>query len=307
MIIVTCSVHLNLVLSIVTFGIYIFWAKVRFRKYSTSSFSLLGDRLEYTGTGGELFKGFIKAFLFLLIIMLFYTISSQLIATIFGIDKNIVQDLISTALLALYIFIYFASTYLIIRYRYSRTTWRGIRGSLSGSAKHFAILSVYRIFLNIISFGYLIPHSQLKTKGYIINNSYFGNAKAEFVGTEKSLIKINIITLFLLIPTLGIARLWYFSALTKYIFTNTQIASARMVVKYTGGKLFILFITNLLILIFTLGLGFPVIIWRNFRFFAQNVAIIGNIDVSTIEQSRNGGNSFGEGINDVADMGINLI
>ena len=54
-----------------------------------------------------------------------------------------------------------------------------------------------------------------------------------------------------------------------------------------------------MILIFTLGIGFPFIIWRNLNFFAQNMAIIGDIDISTITQSKQNGEAIGEGGNDL--------
>src|SRR5688572_29525354 len=58
---------LNFFMKIITIGIYSFWGKTRIRKYVTSCFSLGGDRFEYTGTGGELFKGFLKALPIILI------------------------------------------------------------------------------------------------------------------------------------------------------------------------------------------------------------------------------------------------
>src|SRR4051794_33119066 len=49
----------NLLLSIVTLGFYRFWGKTRMRRYVWSRVSLSGDPFEYTGTGGELFVGFL--------------------------------------------------------------------------------------------------------------------------------------------------------------------------------------------------------------------------------------------------------
>ena len=52
-------VLLNTLLNILTFTIYRFWGKTRVRGYLWDSTLLLGDRLEYKGTGGELFRGFL--------------------------------------------------------------------------------------------------------------------------------------------------------------------------------------------------------------------------------------------------------
>ena len=48
-------------LSLITLGFYRFWGKTRIRRYLWSRVSLMGDRFEYTGTGKELFFGFIIA------------------------------------------------------------------------------------------------------------------------------------------------------------------------------------------------------------------------------------------------------
>ncbi|MYK57552.1 MAG: DUF898 domain-containing protein, partial [Rhodospirillaceae bacterium] len=52
---------INLALSILTLGIYRFWGRTRIRRYVWSQTSLLGEPLEYTGRGVELFLGFLFA------------------------------------------------------------------------------------------------------------------------------------------------------------------------------------------------------------------------------------------------------
>ncbi|MFM7304801.1 MAG: DUF898 family protein, partial [Alphaproteobacteria bacterium] len=51
----------NLGLNLVTLWFYRFWAKTRWRRHIWSNISLLGDPVEYTGTGAEMFKGFLIA------------------------------------------------------------------------------------------------------------------------------------------------------------------------------------------------------------------------------------------------------
>src|SRR5271166_2072668 len=52
---------LNLLLTIVTLGIFRFWAVTRLRRYLWSRAAFQDQRLTYTGTGGELFVGFLLA------------------------------------------------------------------------------------------------------------------------------------------------------------------------------------------------------------------------------------------------------
>ena len=54
---------LNLLLTVLTLGIWRFWARTRLRRHVWQHLSLDGQRLEYTGTGGELFRGFLLALL----------------------------------------------------------------------------------------------------------------------------------------------------------------------------------------------------------------------------------------------------
>src|SRR3974377_559745 len=55
------GIHLvNTFLTIITLGIYYFWAKVRVRRYLLSESEFEGDRFAYHGTGQELFIGFLK-------------------------------------------------------------------------------------------------------------------------------------------------------------------------------------------------------------------------------------------------------
>ena len=141
----------------------------------------------------------------------------------------------------------------------------------------------------------------------MINNMSFGNADADFVGTTSNLIKINIITLILLPITLGISRFWYHAAFVRSMFENTNIASVTFVTRYTGFKLFFLTITNFLLIICTLGFALPFIVWRNARFFAQNVIIVGEIDTSLILQSSVKDGALGEGVDQALELETGLI
>src|SRR5579859_5067361 len=49
----------NAFLTFITLGIYRFWARAALRRYWWGSITIAGDPLEYTGTGLELFIGFL--------------------------------------------------------------------------------------------------------------------------------------------------------------------------------------------------------------------------------------------------------
>ena len=123
----------NILLSIITLGIYRFWGKTKIRRYLWSQVSFRGEPLEYTGTGTELFLGFLVVMLILIPVLLlnsFLQIALQSKPYIF----IVVQILYG---LGFFYLIHIAS-YRAQRYRLTRTSWCGIRGGMSGSAITFA-------------------------------------------------------------------------------------------------------------------------------------------------------------------------
>lgn len=75
----------NLLLTILTLGLYHFWAKTRKRRYIASSLQLKQDRFEYTGYGSELFYGLSYG---LFILLLLSTPLYWSIYTIYKLEKN---------------------------------------------------------------------------------------------------------------------------------------------------------------------------------------------------------------------------
>ena len=69
------------ILTLITLGIYRFWAKTRIRKYIWSSASASSDAFEYTGTGLEKFLGFLVA----IVILAIYLGVVQMILFFFGV------------------------------------------------------------------------------------------------------------------------------------------------------------------------------------------------------------------------------
>jgi uncharacterized membrane protein YjgN (DUF898 family) len=163
----------NLLLSIVTLGFYRFWAKTRMRRYIWSRVSLNGDAFEYTGTGGELFIGF-------LIVVGFFIVATVL-KTVLELssppDSPIPQ--IATFLFALLVvYLIFVARYAAQRYRLTRTLWRGIRGGMTGSAWAWGFKAMLLGLLTAVTLGFAGPWVHMRLLDDRVNNSYFGDAKA---------------------------------------------------------------------------------------------------------------------------------
>lgn len=173
----------NLLLTIITLGIYSFWAKAKVRKNIWAGVHIDGEPLQYTGTGGELFKGFlIVAFLIFLPVGLFYVGLGVMLSPLHPIT------LLSPLLLApLFFFLIGVAVYRATRYRLSRTLWRGVRGTLNGSAVTYSFKNIGYMLLNIITLGFFIPKASLKLTSYIGNTAEFGSEPLRFSASAKPL------------------------------------------------------------------------------------------------------------------------
>ena len=57
-------------MTLVTFGMYRFWATTRVRRWFWSRITIDGERLEYSGTGFELFIAFVKIAIVLAVVLI---------------------------------------------------------------------------------------------------------------------------------------------------------------------------------------------------------------------------------------------
>lgn len=166
----------NLLLTLITLGIYRFWGKTRIRKYVWSHTSLRGERLEYTGTGLELFLGFLFA------VLVFGTPTVLIYVWIFSSPPDPVTMLVVVLILylviiPLFFFIYYVAIFAAYRYRISRTSWFGIRGGMEGSAWKYGFLGFGLGILNFLSMGWTKPWADSVVFKYRLSRTWFGSRK----------------------------------------------------------------------------------------------------------------------------------
>ena len=131
----------NVLLQIVTLGFYYPWGKANQLQYLYGHTIFENDPLQFHGTGSEMFKGFIKALVCVIVIYgLFFLLSLN-----------------GYPLLAVVIFMlsFMAILPLIVhgsyRYRMSRTSWRGIRFGYRGDKAALYAIFIKGILLTIIT------------------------------------------------------------------------------------------------------------------------------------------------------------
>jgi uncharacterized membrane protein YjgN (DUF898 family) len=168
----------NFLLSIITLTIYRFWAKTNVRKHIWSCVHINGEPLEYTGKGIELFKGALMVFgLFVLP----YILLVKGLQLWLGEISPAVIGLQSLFALLIYLLWGFA-VYKARKYQLSRTLWRGIRGTLAGSAMTYSLTFFGSMLAKGFSFGWATPVMNTVLQEQIIGDMRFGDAAFKFKG-----------------------------------------------------------------------------------------------------------------------------
>jgi len=170
----------NFIYRILTLGIYDFWARTEVRKRLWSAIRLNGEPLAYTGTGKELFLGFLIVFGVVLLPILIVSVAAILI---FG-PNSLTANLIQAAIYIAVFMLVGVAIYRAQRYRLLRTNWRGIRGNLQGSSTPYAMTYFLTLFLIPLTLGWIVPWRATKLQSMITNNVRFGSMPFAFRGNS---------------------------------------------------------------------------------------------------------------------------
>lgn len=271
----------NWLLTVVTLGLYYPWAKAKQIKYLYGATSLNNNRFQFSGTGKEMFIGFLKLIVFLFLL--------GLIAGIFAQSDNPVF-----AVIIIYVLLIGLIPFAIhgsYRYRMSRSSWRGIRFGYRGNRGELVKIYLIGILLTLITLGIYGSWFEIKLRKYLLSNIRFGNAEFEYNGNGFDYFLLNIKGFFLTLITLGIYSFWWEKDMFNYLFDNLRLkkqddqTAVEFRSKATGGNFFALEIINLLILIFTLGIGYAWVTMRTMRFLIDKLELNGDIDLDSLIQT----------------------
>lgn len=198
----------NAGLLLLTLTLYRFWARTAMRRRLWSRTSLMGDPLEYTGTSGELVRGFLIALptFFLPAIFVLY-IAPLLFDPVTAFWLVMAFYLIGVPLVA-------AARYLMRRYQLTRTRWRGIRLGLAGTASAFAWASFGWTILQTLSLGWYTPVARMNRAKLMWENTHFGDQPFQFIDDGEP-------------PAKG---LWWPFALGWFAFPISYMASIFLVI-----------------------------------------------------------------------------
>lgn len=283
----------NSFLTIITLGIYAYWAVVNYRKFFWSNTEVHGQRLSYHGTGMEMFIGYLKVAGFFVGVSLLVA-GAGMIHPYLGVALAVVA-------LGLYSFLIPYAQYSGRRYRFSRTAWRGIRFGMHNKAVDFAKLFFIEAIKTGLTLGLWLPIMKNRLYAFKMNNSYWGELAFRYTGDDKTIWKMTFVGFLLCAVTLGIYTPWLMLKLAQYKAQNTWIGSSQLGAAHANlGHSVFGFIWNVikaeLLTVFTLGIGMPWAACMFARYLLGSVTFQGNLDLDKVKAVESTGDASGDAL-----------
>ena len=330
----------NALLIVCTLGIYRFWAAARHRRYLWSRTHVIDDSLEWTGTGKEMFIGFLIVMLVIAPFFLFFQfLFPALAARGHTVAAGGILFLFYIALIYLGGFARFRA----LRYRLSRSTWHGIRGGSDNPGWRYggeylgryalaaitafivypwAVTRLWNTRWNAMSFGplefradltaegivgrwvalYLVPIALVAVGGVLV--AMFGMiAPGSGTGVQASMAVLFIAVgaiIYLAIPLMTLA---FYAKYFREAAEHTHLGELEFGFDASTLQWLGLFLGNLGLAVVTLGFGITYWGYRNWSFMVRHLHIYGAIDVSDLTQSTTHAPREAEGFADAFDVG----
>lgn len=172
-------------LQVVTLGIYRFWFITEVRRYYWSRSFVGPEDITYTGRGMELLKGFLIALAILV------PIQAASFFVLLGLPQA--EIVVTVVVFVLYLLLGQFAVYAGRRYRLTRTSFRGLRLRMTGSAWSYAFKAFGLWILVILSLGLAYPWAATIMERLKMRATWFGDARGDFVGTAGDLMKRGIL------------------------------------------------------------------------------------------------------------------
>lgn len=347
----------HLALMLLTLGWSRFWGRTRIRRYVWNHLSVLGDRFEYRGRGIELMIGFLLALLLvaawsgLMYLVWLYVFHEKPFAS-FGLF-----DLFSLSVVLIGFPLAYVGHYAGLRYKLSRTRWRGIRCGMAGSAWGYGATATFLQFANAMTAYLLTPVVSVNLARPRIVNARVGTQGFDFAGRAGDIYGrylgyyfLNIlawvaaaVATFMAVggtlETLGVSsddflklfahpslhtvvvlllvafgayilfgllilplRCWWQAYLMRYLVTHSRAGNVLFATAISTWQMWGFLVLNYLIVLLTLGIGWPWVMHRTMKLIAGQLWIYGAPQGSEIRQPADHGPGYGEGLLDMFDV-----
>lgn len=328
----------NALLIVCTLGVYRFWAAARQRRYLWSRTHLIDDTLEWTGTGKEMFIGFV---IVMLVVAPFFLFFQFLFPALAARGKAGAAGGILMLFYIALIYLGGFARFRALRYRLSRSYWHGIRGGSDNPGWNYGgeylgrmALSAMTMFIafpwaatrlwnsrwNAMSFGPLEFRANLTAQGLkrywallyalpfallliatVGGITLLGGAAGQPQGWR--LISFAVIVVGLFYIAIPILTLNFYARYFRKAAAATSLGDLEFGFDATTLQWLRLVLGNIGLAIVTLGFGLTYWGYRNWAFMIRHLHVYGTIDISTLTQSRTHAPREAEGFADAFDVG----
>lgn len=270
----------NWILTILTLGFYYPWARAKQLQYTYSHTTLNNDSFSFSGTGAEIFKGFIKLVgIYLLVMVAFFLFVRYAEAPILG-----------AVLLYLVIFAFIpVIIHGSFRYRMSRTSYRGIRFGYRGDRKELTVQFFRDLLFTVLTLGIYSSWLSMNLRAYTHRHIRFGDVEFSNEASGSEYFLLNLKGYLLTLVTLGIYSFWWQKDIFNYYIDNMKLQKGDQKVIFlstaTGVDFLKLLVSNFFLLVFTLGIGAAWVEMRTLRFMFSHIKMMGNINLNAVSQT----------------------
>lgn len=324
------EVFLNLFFIFITFGLYLPWGVTNIRRIVWSNIYLNRQRFYYLGQAMEIVKGYLVLIGLYLVSRLFTIMGEQ-----FADDKMLSLLLSFPAGIIFFALLYKAQLG-SFRYQAQRTAYKGVRfkAELPGIGRQYYECLKMGLF-TVLTLGMLFGYFYFKIEKMKYNSLRYGEEKFTFdltfsayAGTyfKHMLVFITAGLLsavgaayvnragilipkeyyFLLIPVAMLIGLATFLHLLYSLFLlkikHLQSDHLSLSSDLNFKSFFVSNLMNIPILVFSLGLAFPIVVARNIGLYANSVRVHGIEILETVSQHREGGS----GLDDILSQSFDL-
>jgi uncharacterized membrane protein YjgN (DUF898 family) len=294
----------NAVLTALTLGLYFAVAKVRLYRYFYSNTEFAGSRFRFTGNAMEIFIGTLKAIGVLLALIVGFGILSALLIPL---KSSVLTAVSMVGFYAVFIFLSQFAIYATMAYRASRASYREINFRLEGNPWVFAREAIPYLLVGFVTFGLALPRYTHWKIGRIYNNLRYGTLRFAWDAPLAEYWKLALKGFFLSVLTFGVYYFFWLPKWFAFVRGHLSVGGCRFHGEIKAGELFMITLTNLLLIVFTLGLAAPWAMVRALRFFMTRLTLENPSRLEAALQDRRqkvGAN--GEAIADAMDMGVGL-
>lgn len=301
----------NILLSIITLGIYSAWAKVRNKQYFYGNTLLDGASFSYTANPVQILIGRIIAFVFFVV----YAVAGEL---------SVVAGMVMGGLLLIVLPWVICKS---LRFNAHYTQYRNVPFVFHGRLGEAALAFLLWPLLGAVTLGILMPYAFYQQQKFIYGNHSYGTAAFDFKATVGAYYSIFLLILgifvvggiaafaagmvlpLLAFPVVAAAYLLVFAyfvvATSNLNYNNIHVREHRFQARWRVQSYLWLMVTNTLGILVTLGFFLPWARVRTARYKARHTSLlaVGDLD-SFAAAERNAVGSLGEGVGDLFDIEV---